>query len=247
VRQISNAISRFIGANKGRKTGQALRMDILWHVIYFLATSTFLALFIAFMSVPATIALAVWKGRFAIFLAIIPVLAFLSAFFGTDIAARTLHVFGEKGSATITGTYGTSTVYNNHDVVGYNVLLKTADGKVIETSFEDDDFNIYPPKNSVVYPDVGDHFTVYYLRWFPQDFVIVDNDDSPWATELRCRHLNKDVQEANAKYEFDRGSERYRAAYIDSINRLLAEKCVSDDDEINAFRHDIENVGAGKP
>jgi hypothetical protein len=222
-------------------------MDILWHVIYFLAASKFLALFIAFTSVPATIALSVWKGRFAIFFAVIPVLAFLNAFFGTDIAAHVLHAFGEKGSATITGTYGTSTVYNDHNVIGYHVLLRTADDKVIETSFEDDDFNIYPPKNSVVYPDVGDHFSVYYLRWFPEDFVIVDNDDSPWATALRCRAMNKDVQEANAKYEFDRGSERYRTAYIDSINRLLAEKCVSDDDELSAFRHDIENVETGQP
>jgi hypothetical protein len=222
-------------------------MDILWHIIYFLGTSPFLALFIAFTSVPATIALGVWKRGFAIFFAVIPVLAFLGAFFGTDIAARILHAFGEKGSATITGTYGTSTVYNNHDVVGYHVLLKTADGKVVETSFEDDDFNIYPPKNSVVYPDVGDHFSVYYLRWFPKDFVIIDNDDSPWATALHCRHLNKELQEANAKYEFDRNSEAYRTAYIDSINKLLAEKCVSDDDEINAFHHDIENIGAGQP
>jgi hypothetical protein len=99
----------------------------------------------------------------------------------------------------------------------------------------------------VVYPGIGDHFTVYYLRWFPKDFVIVDNDDSPWATALRCQRLNTDMQEANAKYEFDRDSARYRAAYIDAINKLLAEKCVSDDDEINAFHRDIDNIEAGQP
>jgi hypothetical protein len=222
-------------------------MDILWHVIYFFATSKFLTLAGAFLVLPIVVSLSIWKGHLAKYYAVIPVLAFLNVFFGTDVAAHMVHAFGEKGSATITGTYGTSTQYNDHDVVGYHVLLKTADGKVVETGFEDDDFNIYPPKNSVVYPDVGDHFSVYYLRWFPEDFVIVDNDDSPWATALRCRAMNKDVQEANAKYEFDRGSERYRAAYIDSINRLLAEKCVSDDDELSAFRHDIENVEAGQP
>jgi hypothetical protein len=127
------------------------------------------------------------------------------------------------------------------------VLLRTADDKVVETSFEDDDFNIYPPKNSVVYPGIGDHFTVYYLRRFPQDFVIVDNDDSPWATALRCGRLRNDVQEANAKYEFDRTNANYRADYITLINKLLAEKCVDDDDEVEAFRHDIENVEAGQP
>ncbi len=222
-------------------------MDILWHVIYFLATSKFLSLFLAFSSVPLIIGLSVWLGRAAIFGAVIPVLAFLSVFFGTDVAANILHGFGEKGSATITGSYGTSTVYNDHNVVGYHVLLRTADDKVVETSFEDDDFNIYPPKNSVVYPGIGDHFTVFYLRSFPEDFVIVDNDDSPWAAGLRCSGLRDHVQEANAKYEFDRSNANYRADYIALINKLLAEKCVSDDDEVDAFRHDIENVGTGQP
>ena len=222
-------------------------MDILWHVIYFLATSKFLALFLAFLTLPITIGLSVWNGRFAIFFSVIPVLGFLNVFFGTDIAADVLHRFGERGSATITGSYDTSTVYNNHNVVGYHVLLRTTDGKVIETSFEDDDFNIYPPKNSVIYPGIGDHFSVYYLRWFPQNFIIVDNDDSPWATELRCGKLRNDVQEANAKYEFDRSNANFRAHYIALINKLLAKKCVSDDDEVDAFRHDIENVQAGQP
>jgi hypothetical protein len=224
-------------------------MDILWHVIYFIATSTFLVLFATFGILPILFGLSVWKAgtRHLKYYSIILVLAFLNIFFGTDIAVNTVHAFGEKGSATITGNYGTSTIYNNHDVVGHHVLLKTADGKVIETSFEDDDFNIYPPKNGVVYPDVGDHFTVYYLRRFPQDFIIVDNDDSPWATALRCGRLQKEVQEANAKYEFDRSSAGYRTAYIDLINKLLAEKCVTDEDEVDAFRHDIENVEAGQP
>jgi hypothetical protein len=154
-------------------------MDILWHVIYFLAASKFLSLFLAYLTLPIAIGLSVWKRRFAIFFAILPVLGFLNAFFGTEIAADVLHGFGEKGSATITGSHDTSTIYNDHDVVGYHVLLSTADDKVVETSFEDDDFNIYPPKNSVVYPGIGDHFSVYYLRSFPEDFVIVDNDDSP--------------------------------------------------------------------
>jgi hypothetical protein len=222
-------------------------MDILWHVIYFLATSTFLSLFIGFTGLPIIIGLSVWLGRFVVFAAFIPVLAFLCVFFGTEIATPIIHTYGEKGSATITGSYNTATVYNNHNVVGYHVLLKTADGKVVETSFEDDDFNIYPPKNSVVYPGVGDHFTVYYLRSFPQDFVIVDNDDSPWAKDLRCGRLRNDVQEANAKYEFDRSNTGYRSNYIGLINKLLDEKCVDDDDEVDAFHHDIENVEAGQP
>jgi hypothetical protein len=134
-----------------------------------------------------------------------------------------------------------------HDVVGYHVLLKAADDKVVETSFEDDDFNIYPSKNAVIYPGVGDHFTVYYLRRFPDDFIIVDDDDSPWATALRCGKLRDAVQEANAKYEFDHGNTSYRTAYVAVINDLLDNKCVADESERDEFRHDLENVRAGQP
>jgi hypothetical protein len=225
----------------------AFRMDILWHVIYFFATSKFLTLFLAIVVVPVVVGLSVWKRRLAKYYAVLPVLAFANLFFGTDIAAHIVHGNGEKGSATITGSYDTSTVYNDHNVVGYHVLLRTAEGKVVETSFEDDDFNIYPPKNSVVYPGTGDRFTVYYLRSFPKDFVIVDNDDSPWATALRCGRLRNEVREANAKYEFDRSNANYRTNYIALINRLLERKCVDDDEEVEAFHHDIENVEAGQP
>ncbi len=223
-------------------------MDILWHVIHFIATSTFLVLFATFSVLPILIALSVWKAgaRHLKYYSIVLVFAFLNLFFGTDIAVGTVYAFGEKGTATITGSYDTSTIYNNHDVVGYHVLLKTTDDKVIETSFEDDDFNIYPPKKSVVYPGVGDHFTVYYLRRFPQDFVIDDDDDSPWAAALRCGRLRKQAQEANAKHEFDRGSAGYRTTYIDLVNRLLVGKCVADEDEADAFRQEIENVEAGQ-
>jgi hypothetical protein len=45
-------------------------------------------------------------------------------------------------------------------VMGHNVLIKTADARTIETSFDYDDFNVYPPKNGVYYPQEGDAFNV---------------------------------------------------------------------------------------
>jgi hypothetical protein len=223
-------------------------MDIIWYFIYFVTMSKTLAI-IATIVLPILVSSVFSKRKrfLLVFYPVFFVLAFLNIFFGSYVGVNVVHAFGEKGSATITGTYGTSTQYNDHQVVGYNVLLKTAGGKVIETRFEDDDFNIYPPENGVIYPDVDDHFTVYYLRWFPTDFVMVDNDDSPWATSLRCRSLQDGVQEANAKYEFDRGSAAYRAAYIAAIDTLLAKGCVSDATEIDIFHQDIRNIEAGQP
>ncbi len=168
--------------------------------------------------------------------------------FGSGLAVRMVHFVGEKGSATITGTFATNVQHNNgHDVVGYNVLIRTAQGKVVETSFESDDFNIYPPKNTITYPNVGDHFTVYYIRQYPQDFIIVDNDDSPWATTLRCLTLDREREEAREKYEFERDDPSYRAAYIAEIQKFINGGCTSNQDALESFRQDIRNVQAGQP
>jgi hypothetical protein len=93
-------------------------MDILWHVIYFVTMSKFLVLFFIFGILPILISLSVWKGRAwqIIGYAVIAVLALVSVFFGTGIAVGVVRAFGEKGAATITASYGTSTVYNDHDV-----------------------------------------------------------------------------------------------------------------------------------
>ncbi len=167
--------------------------------------------------------------------------------FGSSLAVWMVHFVGEKGSATITGTFATRVRHNNHEVVGYNVLIRTAKGKIVETSFQDDDFNVYPPKNSVRYPDVSDHFTVYYIRQFPQDFIIVDNDDSPWAINLRCLTLDNEREEAREKYEFEQDNPSYRAAYIAEIQKFISGGCASNQDALEAFRQDIRNVLAGQP
>jgi hypothetical protein len=47
-------------------------------------------------------------------------------------------------------------------------LEHTADGKIIETNFEQDDFNVYPPHNATTYPGQGAEFTVRYPIGFSQ-------------------------------------------------------------------------------
>jgi hypothetical protein len=43
----------------------------------------------------------------------------------------------------------------------------------------------------------SDMFTVRYLQHAPKTFVIVADDGSPWAEELRCDELNQPLSEAD--------------------------------------------------
>lgn len=156
--------------------------------------------------------------------------------YGYDVATMLIYHYGATGTAVVTGSYQTNVVYNNHDVQGFNILIRTENGKVIEAHFETDDFNVYPPRNSTTYPDVGDVFTVRYLPRAPQTFVIVADDDSPWVQGLRCHDLNQAVSDASEKTDFAPDNASYRAAYAQAVAAAQQAGCGSER-EGNALRH----------
>jgi hypothetical protein len=155
-------------------------------------------------------------------------LGIVNLIFGTSIAAVLIYHAGVAGSAIVTASHATAVQYNNHDVRGYTVLIRTAEGKVVETGFDDDDFNVYPPHNATIYPAKGDVFTVRYLKHAPQTFVIVADDDSPWAHRLRCDVLRKAVSDATAKADFAPASIDYKEAYGRAVTAAKQAGCEVD-------------------
>jgi hypothetical protein len=148
---------------------------------------------------------------------------------GPDLAAVLIHSFGMQAQATVTGTYATGSIYNDRQVMGHNVLIRTSDGQNVETSFEDDDFNVYPPANGVTYPQDGDQFNVSHLKGYPADFVIISNDSSPWARSLRCYDLMSARRQADNKRQFVPESVPYRKAYEDAVQAARAAGCNTGD------------------
>ena len=228
-------------------------LDLLLHIVYVLSSWRFGVLF-AFLVGPIVAGLLIgrllprgWPRRVSGLLAVLlGGYALLNVVFGPDVSTRLVYRFGETGEATITGSYGTSTQYNDRAVVGHRVLLRAADGRTVETSFEDDDFNVYPPRNATIYPGQGDRFTVRYLSRFPQDFVIVSNDDSPWAQSLRCNALMAGMAGARAKYQFAPTTEAYRVDYVNALEAVMKAKC-GGDGLARALRIERDRVEAGRP
>jgi hypothetical protein len=207
-------------------------LDPLLYILNLFARLRFFALPLVFIIIPLAIALLRKPGTIRVTSAhrnfAVPIIAagILFFFFGTQLAASLIYLCGEAGGATITGTYKTSTQYNNHNVVGYNVLIRTAAGRIVATKFEDDDFNVYPPwRNVVSYPQDGDAFTVRYLERFPSAFVIVANDNSPWALDVRCAKLAEPLDEAKRKLQFARSDETFQRDYRDAREALRQAGC----------------------
>lgn len=175
------------------------------------------------------------------------VVALLNLFFGPYLSSYLLYKIGEPGSAEVTDAHATSIRYNGHNVVGYDVLLRTVEGKVVESSFDDIDGNLYSPSRYDT-SGMGDRFKVRYLPTFPQDFVIVTDDDSPWAHRLVCSPLEGKLAAAKSKFEFDNQGATYRDAYIAAIEVVIAGYCYHDNESILAYyREELDKAKAGKP
>ncbi|CAM4199362.1 Inner membrane protein [Bordetella tumbae] len=93
--------------------------------------------------------------------------------FGSSLTAPLIYHYGVPGQAVIVSSEETSNIYNNQPVERYTVELQKADGQKIATHFDSSDFNIYPARNQVRYPTVGQPFAVRYLTSRPQSFVIL--------------------------------------------------------------------------
>ncbi len=104
---------------------------------------------------------------------------------GTTLANALIYWTGEAGSGTISGAHTTSSVYNNRFIVAYDIAIRTPSDRLITSRFHDDDFIVYPSHNRTLYPGEGDKFTVRYLRLAPAEFVIVENDGSPFSRRVR--------------------------------------------------------------
>ncbi len=115
--------------------------------------------------------------------------ALLIMLFGEDAATALIDRYGETGAATVTGSFATATQYNHHDVIGYRVLIGTVDRRLVHSQLRTDDFNVRGLGDTSIYPGAGDVFTVRYLAHHPQDFVIRNDDESPWARKLACARL----------------------------------------------------------
>jgi hypothetical protein len=134
---------------------------------------------------------------------------------GPTIVSKLIHLSGSAGEGVITDEQQTSEMYNSQYVSLLSAVLKTRTGQVVETSFKDSDFNVWPTDNVTRYPSIGQHFTTRYLPGYPDEFVIVSDDDSDYAKSLRCGNLNSALASARKRNTF--------AGSVPVFQRRLAE------------------------
>ena len=121
---------------------------------------------------------------------------------GTWVRTGVIHRFGGPGEGVVTEQFATGSVHNDEPVVGFRALIRPAGREARRTVFHSNDFNVWPPANSVRYPPVGVRFNVRVLPDYPGEFVILTDDDSPFARGLRCEALLGQLARATSERRF---------------------------------------------
>ncbi|HYD14196.1 MAG TPA: hypothetical protein VEC11_15225 [Allosphingosinicella sp.] len=151
----------------------------------------------------------------------------LFVFFGSWLTTPLIYHNGETGEGIVTGQFATADMRNQEPVVGFNVVIRKADGGIVRTSFRSDGFNVYPSANAVRYPPAGVRFNVRYLPIHPEDFVIVANDDSEWARSLRCGDLVQEVAAAQSASNLAPGDAALARARDAALAAARAGGCIT--------------------
>ncbi len=136
-----------------------------------------------------------------------------------------INSYGQKTDAKVISREETGNRHNKQPVIRFKVVYKTADGRNVETYFETWDFNIYPPANSVRYPNVGETFRIAYLPSYPTAFLILTDDASPYTKAAQCGELLSAVEEKRLKHEFDPNNADYRGEYEKAVANAADKKC----------------------
>ncbi|MGH6613060.1 hypothetical protein [Sphingomonas sp.] len=199
-------------------------MNAVSAVFYFLSQHPFLALPLYPLTALAIGALLAWwtGGKGWYFLGVPGMmLAAMSPFFGSAVNAIFLNAAGTTGSAVIVHAEETSSTLNDSPIWYYEAVVRTADGRDVETSFDTMSASIYPWRNQILIPPQGERFVVKYVPGFPRNIAIMV-DQSPYGRKRRIGEDREPVETAAAKLAAAPDNVRFRDAYRDALTAFIA-------------------------
>lgn len=234
-------------------------MELLAYLIYFLANrGGFLLVFSIFFTIAGVSLVSYWSREFlrrhsdgsstirlAIMASAVVGYAFIVGLLVFSVVnvvrphivdGYLINLFGVRTDAVVTSVEPTWYRLNRNTVHKHNIVFKTASGDNIETYFHTWDFNVYPPANSVVYPQRGETFRILYLPSFPTTFLILtEPEDSPKNHAFACAELTKALEAAKIKHDFDPKDPKFKAALDEAAKKVIDAKCGTATVDGNSF------------
>jgi len=223
-------------------------MGAISAVFYFLSQHPFLTMPIyplAAWGIGALLArLTRWRGW--MFLGVIGlILAALSPFFASAVNAMFLNAVGTTGTAVIVHSEETSSTLNDSNIWYYEAVLRTADGRNVETSFDTMSASLYPWRNEIAIPPEGERFVVKYVPGFPRNIAIMV-DQSPYGRQRLIARDREPVETAAAKLAAAPDDPRFRDDLRQALREFIARHATDADPALIAtYRTRLAALDAG--
>lgn len=186
-------------------------MSTLSAISYFLCHDQVLAMLaiVLLSGLLGSVMMVLQKNKGWLFLVVLGgVFGGINAFTSHIVNSLFLNAFGVKGSGVIVHSRETNYMLNYQYVWEHDVVLKTADGQDVATTFTTDTASIYPVRNEILIPPEGQTFVVKYIPGFERNFVIM-SDESEYGKERLIRADLEPVKKAESQLAVDPGNQAF--------------------------------------
>jgi len=227
-------------------------MSVVSAILYFMSQHSFLSVPVIWGACVLLAALLVsWTKNMAWAALAVGgmVLGMLNPFFGSGVNASFLNKFGTYGSAVITHSEVTNSQLNNKNIIAYEGVMKTADGRDVKFAFDTMSAPLYPWRNRIEIPPQGERFVVKYIPGFERNMAIM-RDESTYGKRILMRNAREPIERAKAQLAVSPYNKAFQQEYVDAVKQFLsAYEGVADEQLVQDLKESINQpmgvVGKG--
>jgi hypothetical protein len=131
-----------------------------------------------------------------------------------------LNAYGEKSTAVIIHEEQTNSTLNDAYIWDYDAVVKTLDGKDVITGFSTMSAAIYPVRNSIIIPPVGQRFLIKFIPGSEKNFVIL-SDESDYGKMRIISKKKEVVEKARRTFESNPGNGEFKQEYRNAMQKFV--------------------------
>lgn len=131
-----------------------------------------------------------------------------------------LSAYGVKSTAVITHEEQTNSTLNDEYIWDYDALVKTQDGKDVITGFSTMSASIYPIRNRILIPPMGEQFVVKFIPGYEKNFVIL-SDESMYGIMRVIYEKKEKIEKARRMFEASPNNQEFKQAYRDAMTEFV--------------------------
>lgn len=159
------------------------------------------------------------------------------------INAVFLNAVGTRGTAVLIDARQTSSKLNENYVWTYEGVLRTADGRDVAFGFDTMSATLYPLRNAIQIPALGQRFEVKYVPGFARNVVIL-TDASEHGRALQRREDVQAVMRARRQYDASPTNPAFIAEYRMALRTYLSQHPDVDAPDHVRFQRALDTLDA---